>query len=853
MELVYSASSDEEQPRSNVRLATLNFSKPNKKDIKELKRNIHRREALVPLDSLVDPLGVSPEINENFTYIEDSSFDTDSERQLMPQFTKPEGGRKFEQDMEDDFDTEFRSTEITDDREAPLNYYDSSEDVSTEEDMDQPQELPSRHNLRISTDVTDMKRRASLRDKFMTKFHLAKPETAPLETLLGNVMHVGSVGGLTPSNDPENGQVSGETLEAEVKDIMDSHAIHLQVSNVSTSSTFLAPNPDYYLRHELDDEYDIYSDHETNHVEGYIPPPRRVQAGVLSSLLKLYQNPHEAKSSQTLLTPVTSQAVSETRGLSRLRQRFRKHGSLVSFNQDDLTRKFSQEELTRKFSQDRISDESDEAERLKKVKPHKRSRSEMFGLKKQENNSADALPTFKPAHKPRAPKPRATLLKRKHLETQAKITVHIADILQRQRFILRMCRALMLYGAPTHRLEEYMTMTSRVLEIDGQFIYFPGCMIVSFGDATTRTSEMHLVRCSQGLDLSRLADVHKIYKAVVHDLLGVDDALTQLDEILARTPRYPPWVLVLNYAFALAFVAPWSFGGTWVDMPMCFWIGLLVGILQNYVSPRCNLYLNVFEICASILISFCARAIGSVNGGNTFCFSAIAQGSLALILPGYMVLCGSLELQTRNTVSGAVRMFYAIIYFLFLGFGITLGAALYGWIDSNAVSEVTCKRNLSPWWNFLFVPMFTIGLGLLSQAKWLQLPVMVLILGAGTTASYFSNLHFSDVTEFSSAIGVFVIGVLGNLYSRLGKGMAVLAMLPGIMCQLPGGIGAKSTLLAGVATANKIVNGTSTDGTSSLSFGVTLIEITIGITVGLFAATLVVYPFGKRSTGLFTL
>jgi hypothetical protein len=33
------------------------------------------------------------------------------------------------------------------------------------------------------------------------------------------------------------------------------------------------------------------------------------------------------------------------------------------------------------------------------------------------------------------------------------ITVHIAELLQRQRYILKICRALMLYGAPTHRLE----------------------------------------------------------------------------------------------------------------------------------------------------------------------------------------------------------------------------------------------------------------------------------------------------------------------------------------------------------------------------------------------------------------
>jgi uncharacterized membrane protein YjjP (DUF1212 family) len=53
------------------------------------------------------------------------------------------------------------------------------------------------------------------------------------------------------------------------------------------------------------------------------------------------------------------------------------------------------------------------------------------------------------------------------LEDEIRITVHIAELLSRQKYLIRLCRALMKYGAPTHRLEEYMRMTARVLEIDG--------------------------------------------------------------------------------------------------------------------------------------------------------------------------------------------------------------------------------------------------------------------------------------------------------------------------------------------------------------------------------------------------
>lgn len=173
----------------------------------------------------------------------------------------------------------------------------------------------------------------------------------------------------------------------------------------------------------------------------------------------------------------------------------------------------------------------------------------------------------------------------------------------------------------------------------------------------------------------------------------------------------------------------------------------------------------MFEISAAILTSFLARAFGSIRGGSVFCFSALAQSSIALILPGYIILCGSLELQSRNIVAGSVRMFYAIIYSLFLGFGITIGSALYGLLDQNATSATTCENPL-PWeWNFLFVPPFALCLLTISQSHWKQAPTMIAIAMAGYVVNFFSSQRFSSQPQVSNSMGAFTIGVLGNLYS----------------------------------------------------------------------------------------
>lgn len=329
---------------------------------------------------------------------------------------------------------------------------------------------------------------------------------------------------------------------------------------------------------------------------------------------------------------------------------------------------------------------------------------------------------------------------------------------------MKLCRALMEYGAPTHRLEAYMAMSARVLAIEGQFLYFPGCMIISFDDKETHTTEVKIVRTPQGVDLGKLHDVHEIYKLVVHDLISVDDAMFRLDSIINKKTKFNKLTRVVFYGLAAVTVAPFAFNGRWIDMPIAFAMGCILGLMQLIAAPSSELYSNVFEISASLLMAFLGRMFGSItyNGERLFCFSALAQSSIALILPGYMVLCGSLELQSHNMIAGSVRMVYAMIYTLFLGYGVTIGATLYGLMDEHAVSETTCDNPLNSNWDLLFVPLFTLCLCVINQAKFRQLPVMLSISFAGYVVNSYTNKSTTSSTV-SNTLGALTIGVLANM------------------------------------------------------------------------------------------
>jgi uncharacterized membrane protein YjjB (DUF3815 family) len=254
----------------------------------------------------------------------------------------------------------------------------------------------------------------------------------------------------------------------------------------------------------------------------------------------------------------------------------------------------------------------------------------------------------------------------------------------------------------------------------------------------------------------------------------------------------------------------------------------------------------------------------------------------------------------------------------------------------------------------LFVLGFSLCLCAINQAKLKQMPVMSFIAIAGWSVNNYSAKFFQNNSTLSSTLGALCIGVLANLYSRLGRfvdnffldvwekycestaqrvkrfvqrkkagrnpekfvfetpsgaaypldslpndpeqgiprkpsydqdqgglvprarkigyGLAAAAMLPAIFVQVPSGLAVSGSLLSGITTADSvtrnetiasngtiIANGTvsytsSSTDLSGTAFNVLLsvIQVAISISVGLSLSALIVYPLGKRRSGLFS-
>ncbi|KIL00591.1 hypothetical protein PAXRUDRAFT_29678 [Paxillus rubicundulus Ve08.2h10] len=427
----------------------------------------------------------------------------------------------------------------------------------------------------------------------------------------------------------------------------------------------------------------------------------------------------------------------------------------------------------------------------------------------------------------------------------------------------------MTFGAPSHRIESQLIAAARILEVDAEFIHLPGVIICSFGDNDTMTSETHFVKCSGGLALGNLHKVHLIYRSVVHDEVSARKATQQLDDLLTAKPLYPVWFRCLLSLSLSVLICPLAFGGSFLDMWIAGGGACVLCFLQLRVATKSAMYANVFEITTAMLMSFTARGLSSIRS-QIFCYEAMSSAGIIGILPGYLILTSSLELASKNIVCGSVKMVYALIYTLFLGFGLQIGSDLYLLFDptarhhlatlaaklstattligtfasDNATDDIVdgCYRPTSfpwflqpfPWWTqFLIVPIFSIlsSLGNLQPWKSKQLPVMVIISCASYASNKIANHYIFNRSDVVSAIGAFTVGLLGNIYSRKMGGTAFTSMVTGVLFLVPSGLSQ--------------AGGISADG-SGVDVGSAMIAVTIGITVGLFMSQALVYMFGSR-------
>lgn len=120
---------------------------------------------------------------------------------------------------------------------------------------------------------------------------------------------------------------------------------------------------------------------------------------------------------------------------------------------------------------------------------------------------------------------------------------------------------------------------------------------------------------------------------------------------------------------------------------------------------------------------------------------------------------------------------------------------------------------------------------------------MIIIASAGYAVNYWISKIITSRPDVVSAISMFAVGVLGQLWSRIGRGSAFTSMVTGVLLVVPSGIAAAGGLAMSGSASNSGYDSVS----QGFLIGLRMMVVAIGLVVGLFMSTLVSLFFVSKS------
>lgn len=112
----------------------------------------------------------------------------------------------------------------------------------------------------------------------------------------------------------------------------------------------------------------------------------------------------------------------------------------------------------------------------------------------------------------------------------------------------------MLFGAPSCRLNKVRDYDCARLGSEHS-VPAPSwfhCHVLEW--PSTYTTEVKMMRQVQGVDLARLDATQDVSKQVLHEVIGVEEAIQSFDNVIKMPTKYPRWLMIVSLIW-LVYVA----------------------------------------------------------------------------------------------------------------------------------------------------------------------------------------------------------------------------------------------------------------------------------------------------------
>ena len=386
-------------------------------------------------------------------------------------------------------------------------------------------------------------------------------------------------------------------------------------------------------------------------------------------------------------------------------------------------------------------------------------------------------------------------------------------------FIIKLGKAAHGYGSTAGRLENYLTRMTAALGYRGAFRISSTEMISGFQEDENQPQQMHMtILPGAGLDLSKLALVGDLVDDIEKGKIAFLDGSAHLDAIDKTRVPWGRLASGLSYAFVGAGLAV-LFSLGWWDVLFATVFSLLVYgmvLLSGSFGARMAEWLPLTSAFVVAALTAATRfVVPELN------LVMVILAAIAVLLPGYTISLGFIELVGRNVVSGTANLMSGLVYLSKQLAGAWLGAALM--ISLLPDHTTATATPVDPLWLWLFMPLVIIGLCVIFQTSKRDLFSACF----GCAIAYGGILLGSAITggNLGNLLGTIIAVVFANLWARKTGRPTSIVLLPAIILLVSGSIGFRG--LAAMA-AGQVASGEQ----QVLQMFVVALTIAAGLLVG---------------------
>lgn len=386
------------------------------------------------------------------------------------------------------------------------------------------------------------------------------------------------------------------------------------------------------------------------------------------------------------------------------------------------------------------------------------------------------------------------------------------------RFMVKLGVAAHDYGSSSPRVEVFLTRLAEALGYQGAFFSTPTQMIFAI-NPEGQPQRQHVVRLrGADLDLDKLARVGEVVDDVVAGRRSYEDASAALDAIAALPRPFGYAAQAASYALVGSGLAV-LFGASWVDTVIATVLSVVVYGMVVGSARFGAVGADWLPLATALVAGFGATALKVAFPATNLVIVVLC--AVIVLVPGYSVSTGIIELVGRHVVSGLANLMTGLVCLAKQILGGLLGVGLATWL--LPVPSAPPAPAVPTAWLWLFMPFVILGLVVIFQTPRRDfvtatvgslLAFVGILLGSGMADANLGNL-----------LGTVAAVVFANFWaSRTGRPTSIV-LVPAIVLLVSGSIGFRG--LAAIAQGDEAV------GTSQfLQMFVVAATIAAGLLVG---------------------